>query len=97
MSQGQNITLKIAGKEFALKASSPEMERAMRLSAEQINASLAKYDQKFPGKPLEDKLIFVCLNETVGKILMQNRVSALSVEVNSLKEETDAYLKDIEK
>lgn len=97
MSQGQNITLKIAGKEFALRASSPEMEQAMRLSAEQINASLAKYDQKFPGKPLDDKLIFVCLNETVGKILMQNKLSALSVEVTALKNDTDAYLKGIEK
>lgn len=97
MNEGQNITLKIAGKEFALRASSPEMEQAMRIASEHINASLAKYDQKYPGKPLDDKLIFVCLNETVSKILMQNRISALSVEVNSLKNDTDAYLKGIEK
>ena len=97
MAQGQNITLKIAGKEFSLKANSPEMEQAMRLSAEQINASLAKYDRQFPGKPLEDKLIFVCLNAWVSKIMMQSRVSALSAEVTALKDETDAYLKDVEK
>lgn len=97
MGQGQNITLKISGKEFALRASSPEMEQAMRISAEHINETLAKYDQKYPDKPLEDKLIFVCLNETVGKILMQNKLSALSAEVTSLKDDTDAYLAGIEK
>lgn len=92
MAQGQNITLQIAGKEFALKASSPEQEQAMRLSAERINATLAKYDEKYPGKPLDDKLIFVCLNETVSRILMQNKLSALSAEVTALKDDTDAYL-----
>ncbi len=97
MEQGQNIKLHIAGKEYALKASSPEMEQAMRLAAEHINKVLSKYNERFPDKPLEDKLAFVTLNETVGKYLLQNKVNALAEEVTALQRETESYLKGIDK
>ena len=38
----QSITLKIAGKDYPLKATSPEMEQLMRLAAETINQKLAE-------------------------------------------------------
>ena len=38
---GQNIKIKIAGNEYPLVASSPEMERMMRLAADAINQKLA--------------------------------------------------------
>ena len=41
---GQNIKIKIAGNEYPLVASSPEMERMMRLAADAINQTLAAYD-----------------------------------------------------
>ena len=41
---GQNIKIKIAGNEYPLVASSPEMERMMRLAADAINQKLAAYD-----------------------------------------------------
>ena len=34
--EGQSITLKIAGKEYPLKARNPEAEQLMRLAAEDI-------------------------------------------------------------
>ena len=42
----QNITIKIAGKDYALKVTSPEMEQLMRIAAETINEKLMDYDSK---------------------------------------------------
>lgn len=91
---GQNITLKIAGKDYSLKASTPEMERYMRLASEEINKLMAKYDEKFPDRNTEDKMAFVALNETVSKIMNQDKVSSIQEEALSLKSEIDNYLKD---
>lgn len=91
----QSITIKIAGKEYSLKASSPEMERCMRLAAEDINKRLSAYDEKYPDKRLEDKLAFVTLNETVSKITATGKLNALATEVSGLAEEVEAYLSGI--
>ena len=93
----QSITLKIAGREYPLKASSPEMERYMRIAAESINSKLAVYDSKFPGKELLDKLVFVTLNETVGRIAAQSKLTARDDEEKKLLEEIESYLDSIDK
>lgn len=93
----QDIKLNIAGKEYALKAATSEMEQAMRMAAEHINKVLATYNAKFPDKPLEDKLAFVTLNEAVGKRMLQNKLKTLADEVVALQNETDSYLKGIDK
>lgn len=91
----QSITIKIAGKEYSLKASSPEMERCMRLAADDINKRLSAYDEKYPDKRLEDKLAFVTLNETVSKITAMGKLNALATEVSGLAEELETYLSGI--
>ena len=80
----QSITIKIAGKDYPLKATSPEMEQLMRLAAETINQKLAVYDAKFPDKTLVDKLSFVALNETVNRMSSQKRLASLSEEARTL-------------
>ena len=45
----QKITIRIAGKDFVLKASSPEEEELIRLAAIDINKRLAAYQSAFPG------------------------------------------------
>lgn len=90
----QNISLKIAGKEYALKAKSPEMEQIMRLSAEEINSVLAKYNEKFPDRSLSDKLAFVTLNETMARLTAERKFSKLMQEADEFKAQTDEYLKD---
>ncbi|MBQ3985082.1 MAG: cell division protein ZapA, partial [Bacteroidales bacterium] len=40
-SKDQSINIKIAGKTYPLKASSPEMEQYMRLASDAINQKLA--------------------------------------------------------
>lgn len=93
----QSITLKIAGKEYPLKASSPEMEQLMRIAADTISQKLQAYDAKFPDKTLVDKLSFVALNETVSRLSYQKRYSAAAEEVKNMLSRTNAYLDDIEK
>ena len=93
---GQSVVIKIAGKEFPLKAASPEMEQMMRIAAEQINQKLADYSARFPDKTLADKLAFVALNEAVTKISCIRRLEALDKEVKEMTGETDKYLKSIE-
>ena len=86
---GQSIKIKIAGNEYPLVASSPEMERLMRLAAEAINQKLTAYDAKFPNKSLSDKLSFVALNETVSRLTYQKRLSDAGEEANALAEDVE--------
>lgn len=88
----QSVTIRIAGKEFPLKATSPEIEQMMRLAAEHINQKLAEYDSRYPDKALADKLAFVALNETVTKISFRRRLEALEDEIRKMTGETDSYL-----
>ena len=94
---GQNIKIKIAGNEYPLVASSPEMERMMRLAADAINQKLAAYDAKYPNKTLSDKLSFVALNEAVGRLAYQKRVADADAEAKKLQEDVESYIKNIEK
>ena len=94
---GQNIKIKIAGNEYPLVASSPEMERMMRLAADAINQKLAAYDAKYPNKTLSDKLSFVALNEAVGRLAYQKRVADDDAEAKKLQEDVEAYIKNLEK
>lgn len=93
----QSITIKIAGKDYPLKATSPEMEQLMRLAAESINQKLATYDAKFPDKTLLDKLAFVTLNETISRMSYQKKLSSVGEEVRTMLSQTNAYLDDIDK
>ena len=93
----QSITLKIAGKDYSLKASSPEMEQIMRVAAEAIGKRLSQYDAKFPDKELLDKLVFVTLNETIGRIAAQRKLTAREEGEKKLLDEMTSYLDSIEK
>ena len=93
----QSITLKIAGKDYPLKATSPEMEQIMRIAAEAINKRLAQYDAKFPDKEMLDKLVFVTLNETINRIAVQRKLSARDEEEKKLLDGMSSYLDSIEK
>ena len=91
----QSITIKIAGTDYPLKASSPEMEQLMRIAAETINKKIAAYDARFPERSLADKLSFVALNETVSRLATQRKMEALADEAARLKKDTDDYLSQL--
>ena len=92
----QNITLEIAGRQFHLKASSPEMEQSMRLAAEDINRMLDRYTEKYPEKDYLEMLLFVTLTETVYKFNAQNKLNAVTAECEKLASELSGYLSKIE-
>lgn len=94
--EGQNITLHIAGKVYALKAQSPEAEQFMRLASESINEMLAKYDAMFPDKSVTDKLAFIALNQTVSKLVAQKKCRLISDEVEKVSGDLKNYLVNIE-
>lgn len=94
---GQNITVKIAGSTYPLKASTPEMERLMRLAAEAINAKYAAYDAKFPDKSVADKLAFVTMNEAISRITAQKKCADMEEKIKQLISETGSYLENIDK
>ena len=93
----QSITLKIAGKDYPLKAATPEMEQMMRIAAEAIGKRLAQYDAKFPEKDLVDKLVFVTLNETVNRIAVQRKLAAQEDAQKKLLDEITSYLDSIDR
>ena len=93
----QSITLKIAGKEYPLKAATPEMEQMMRIAAEAIGKRLAQYDAKYPDKELLDKLVFVTLNETVNRIAVQRKLAAQEEGEKKLLDEISSYLDSIDR
>ena len=88
----QNIKLKIAGIEYPMVATSPEMEETMRTAADEINRKFSSYDAKYPDKSVLDKLIIVTLNETVNRIACQKLMHQLGEETKSLQADLDAYL-----
>lgn len=93
----RSITIKVAGKEYPLKATSPEMEQLMRIAADAINQKLQAYDSKFPGKDQMDKLVFVTLNEAIARISFQKKLAALEESEKNLLSETQAYIDNIGK
>lgn len=97
MDEGQSITIRIAGREFPMRVSSPESEQIMRTAAEEVNSTLAAYEQKYPGRSLDEKLIFVSLNLAMNRIRAQRRFASLNAEAEALRTETSDYLDGIKK
>lgn len=94
---GQSITLKIAGREYPLKAKTPEAEQVMRLAAEDINAMFSHYTSQYPDKSEMDKLVFVTLSQAVGKITAQRAAAKLASEQETLDDKLGAYLAGVDK
>ena len=93
----QNITLKLAGREYRMAADSQQMESMMRIAAETINEQLKDLDAKFTKKTLEEKLAIVALNETVKKLRFQNQFEEIEKEVKLTAGQIDNYLENIDK
>ena len=92
----QKITLKIAGRDFNHDASSPEVESSMRIAAEDINKLMARYDERYPQKSFDEKLLFVTLTETVARVVAQRKVNAMADAEQKLSTGLKAYLAGIE-
>ena len=90
---GQSITLKIQGKEYELVADTPEMERLMRLAAEEVDGMLSEYDSTYSNVPKEEKLVFAAVREAVGKFRAMKELDMYKADVKSLESQLSSYLK----
>ena len=57
---------------------------------------LDTYDKKFPDKPELDKLVFVALNQTVGKLNALHRLEVLNSQETKLEKDLQGYLDKLE-
>lgn len=92
----QNIKLEIAGRQFQLKASSPEMEQSMRYAAEDINKMLSRYTEKYPEKDFVEMLLFVTLTQTVSRFNAQKKLNSIAAEHEKLVNDLSNYLNNID-
>ncbi|MDE6870719.1 MAG: cell division protein ZapA, partial [Bacteroidales bacterium] len=93
----QTITIKIAGREYPLKAETPEKEEAIRKAAVSINAMIVKYQEKFPNKGLIEILSFAALNLGIGNVGMQKKIESIEKEYMQMNSDLEDYLKNIDK
>ena len=93
----QKITIKIAGRPYVLKASTPEHEQLIRLAAEDVNKKLARLSSSFPGRTPEDILTFLALNECISRIAFGKINEAAEKEAAELVAETVAYIAEAKK
>ena len=91
----QRITIKIAEKEYTLKAAGPEQEELIRKAADSVNKKINAYANKFANRPMSDLVAFVALNESITAFAIQKKLDSVSAEAASLQEATDSYLKNI--
>ena len=91
----QKITIRIADKDFVLKATGPENEELIRLAAIEINKKLAAYQAAFPGKALQDILSFVALNEAILALTAQRKLDDAAAEAADLGKSLEDYLSSL--
>ena len=96
INMSQKISITIGGKKYGLTADSPEQEHAYRLAAISLNKMLSLYTAKFPGKDMNEILTFVALNEGIGAIMTKKKLDAVEKELQTLKNQTDTYLDNID-
>ena len=89
----QKITIRLAGQEYILSASSEAEERRIRLAAEAVNSRLSSYKNSFPGYTDADLMPFVALNECIARLSLEDGRKALEDEALKLLEDTQSYLK----
>ena len=93
----QKITIKLAEREYVLKADTEEKEEIILMAATVINKRLSDFSASFPGKSAQDLISFVAINECVGRLSMQRRLEAVQAEADKLLDDTLSYLGNIEK
>lgn len=92
----QRITIRISGRDYVLKVSSPDKEEVIRRAADTINQKVQSYQKTFVGKAEVDILSFVSLNECITSIQTQKQMEELRREVESLQNQLKSYIDNIE-
>ncbi len=95
MSDTRRITVKIAGKEFAMTIPKQDEEKYRR-AVKEINAHVSAYKSSFVGE-LEDHLAMAALQVAVDKVSLEmdrNNNSDIT-KLEEIEEDIDKYLDNI--
>lgn len=92
----QSINIKIAGRPYNLTATSPEHEEVIRKAADEVNAKIAQYQDKFPSKGMTEILSFMALNVTMNNLVLKMQVKAVKDAEEGLAKELERYLENID-
>lgn len=79
-----------------MSAPTPELEKLIRLAAEEVNRKLSTYKAEHPGRSETDLLAFVALNKTIAAIATKMQLDAVNSEIESLGKGLENYLENIE-
>ena len=93
----QSINIKIAGRPYNLSAATPEHEEVIRKAAEDVNRKIAQYQEKFPKTGMSDIMAFMALNVCMNNIVLQKQISQMKAAEETLAEELESYLENIDK
>lgn len=93
----QKIRVRIAEHEYPMSAPTPELEKLIRLAAEEVNRKLSTYKTEHPGRSETDLLAFVALNKTIAAIATKMQLDAVNSEIESLGKDLGNYLDNIGK
>ena len=93
----QKISIKIAGRIYSLRASSPEKEEVIRKAAAEVNRTFDAYSAKFPGRGSADILAFVALNVYMNNIVLKDELQKSQQEASAFNAELEGYLNKIDK
>ena len=95
MNMEQKIRIRIAGREYDLKSTSPEQEEQIRKSASMLNRMIDSYQSRYPRKDIVDILSFVALNQGISNVSLLQKLEDTEKECKELKEGLDGYLENI--
>ena len=93
----QSITIKIAGRQYNLAATSPEHEEVIRKAADDVNRMIGQYQEKFPKTGMSDIVTFMALNVCMSNIVLQRQIKDMKGAEEALAGELESYLETIDK
>ena len=93
----QSIRIKIAGREYPLKVTSPEQEEVIRKAADDIRKMTEAYQQRFKDKPMIEILSLVALNVCISNITLNRQIKNLEKGEEALAKEISGYLENIDR
>ncbi len=93
----QSIRIKIAGREYPLKVTSPEQEEVIRKAADDIRKMTEAYQQRFKDKPMFEILSLVALNVCISNITLNRQIKNLEMGEEALAKEIAGYLENIDR
>ena len=94
MAEQHKITLHVAGKPYTLVSKDEQYESDLRFAAEDVNKLLERYNSgAYGASELEDKLVFVALNQAVMKVKYRRMLEEVKAESDRIALGLADYLK----